>query len=451
MSRRQLAYRSGLRTPIVVMGLVSVVVAIMADRFGLGQPDSFGRGQVLLILGGCLLVAGGLLGKRFVPVYRDTAVILLNTLLLLAALEFAAIVLARSGILPDAPSDPRTQYLHIPYYAEKDWSGIYWSEATQAESYRYSSYTGWSHLPFQGQTINIDDQGRRRTPGSECKEESLKIFTFGGSTMWGWGSPDWATIPAYLGERIASATDQPVCVLNLAEDGYVSSQGLISLVRELQAGNLPDIVVFYDGVNDLYATFRTGLAGVHPYVPEFESRFQNGEDLGLRWLQSSRLFSLVRNLVKRFGDEDTGSPLGPTARPGTELDMDVLSREIVSAYLGNCKLVEALASTYGFRVFFFWQPLIATGNKPFTKEEEEILGRLDPQLVALTRETVSVLSPQVGSCAALRDLSAAFDSVAQQIWIDEWGHITPEGNRIVADRMLGSTELARAVVEAMQE
>ncbi len=33
-------------------------------------------------------------------------------------------------------------------------------------------------------------------------------------------------------------------------------------------------------------------------------------------------------------------------------------------------------------------------------------------------------------------IADAFDKHDTQIWIDEWGHVTPEGNRLVAQKML---------------
>jgi hypothetical protein len=43
--------------------------------------------------------------------------------------------------------------------------------------------------------------------------------------------------------------------------GWVSTQSVIMLLRQLQHGNIPDVVVFYDGVNDTYAAYQQGFAG----------------------------------------------------------------------------------------------------------------------------------------------------------------------------------------------
>ena len=36
---------------------------------------------------------------------------------------------------------------------------------------------------------------------------------------------------------------------------------MIKLQLELRAGNIPDIVIFYDGVNDVYSSFQTYIMG----------------------------------------------------------------------------------------------------------------------------------------------------------------------------------------------
>ena len=48
------------------------------------------------------------------------------------------------------------------------------------------------------------------------------------------------------------------------------------LELELQRGNVPDVVIFYDGVNDVFSTFQNGASGLPQNeasrVEEFGSR-----------------------------------------------------------------------------------------------------------------------------------------------------------------------------------
>jgi hypothetical protein len=38
--------------------------------------------------------------------------------------------------------------------------------------------------------------------------------------------------------------------MNFGESGFVSTQSVIQLMQELQSGNIPHLVIYYDGVND---------------------------------------------------------------------------------------------------------------------------------------------------------------------------------------------------------
>ena len=84
----------------------------------------------------------------------------------------------------------------------------------------------------------------------------------GGSSLWGFGARDNETIPSLLA-RDLDQRGWRVDLKNLSEIGYVSTQELIALFRELQAGYRPDVVIFYDGVNDTTAALLLeGEAGL---------------------------------------------------------------------------------------------------------------------------------------------------------------------------------------------
>ena len=55
-----------------------------------------------------------------------------------------------------------------------------------------------------------------------------------------------------------------VCVRNYGETGWVSTQELIKLMLELKrTGRKPDLVIFYDGANDVYLPYQYGRVDVH--------------------------------------------------------------------------------------------------------------------------------------------------------------------------------------------
>ena len=101
-----------------------------------------------------------------------------------------------------------------------------------------------------------------RQPASDRGERrSVKILTLGGSSLWGFGARDDQTIPSLLA-RSLHEKGWRVELKNLAEIGYVSTQEVIALTRELQAGYRPDVVIFYDGVNDTTSALLEGEPGL---------------------------------------------------------------------------------------------------------------------------------------------------------------------------------------------
>jgi lysophospholipase L1-like esterase len=113
--------------------------------------------------------------------------------------------------------------------------------------------------------------------------------------VWGTGSPDWATTPAFLQSGLQALKGRPVRVVNFGESGWVSSQGLIELIWQLKSGNYPDLVLFYDGSNDVYAAYQSGRAGVHQNLDEITARMhgQNSPHPVVKWIKGFPLFSFA--------------------------------------------------------------------------------------------------------------------------------------------------------------
>ncbi len=423
----------GIRAALVAIGAAILLAALLLDRLGLGQPGGFGLGQLLLATLGVLLLLAGALGARFTSVYRATAILLLNTLLVLGLVELTAIAVARLGLVPSASRLLLARHLRQPYYAGEEWSENYWREAVAAEAYRYEPYVGWRHAPFEGRTINIDERGLRSTPGSTCVPGAFTLFAFGGSSMWGWGSPDWGTIPAYLQGGLDRRLDRPVCVVNFGEDAWVSTQGLIALERQLQRGEVPDAVVFFDGVNEVFAAFQTGLPAAHLELSRIAARFEERQHPLLDWLGGLRTVSLARSL--RAGPDSRRLQLAGRPR-GAEPRVDQLAGGLVAGYLENHRLAQVLGREYGFRSLFFWQPNLAIDGKRLTAEEQELRAALEEQLVRLTRGAYAEVARAAPGREGLWYVADLFDDVDEQLWIDELGHVTPAGNELVARRML---------------
>ena len=51
-------------------------------------------------------------------------------------------------------------------------------------------------------------------------------------------------------------------ITNFGQSGRVSTQEVIDLFLQLQKSNTPNIVIFYDGINDTFSAFQNGISGV---------------------------------------------------------------------------------------------------------------------------------------------------------------------------------------------
>jgi len=140
--------------------------------------------------------------------------------------------------------DPRAL---LPNYKNEEWAREYFNDFNKLKDDNYESYVGWRKTAFKSKFINIDSFGDRVTPQYAQKSDSVQNVIFlGGSTMWGTGSPDDSTIPAFFTEEGKGE----YFVKNYGESGYRAMQSYIYLLLKLNSGVKTNWVITYDGVND---------------------------------------------------------------------------------------------------------------------------------------------------------------------------------------------------------
>jgi len=302
---------------------------------------------------------------------------------------------------------------------------------------------GWRRAPFKGETLEIDQNGVRLTPGADCSAKSFKVFTFGESTMWGTGSPSWGTIPANLQKGLEKLRQGPVCVMNFAESAYVSTQDVIMLLIQLRSGNVPDLVLFYSIGGDISAAYQSGRAGVHANLDQIAARFEGRREPStfVDWLKSTYAYLLIDKLMDKLTIADPQqkepTPDEPVTYESKGIDVAKLSDLTVQDYLGNYKIVSALAQKYGFKYFFFLSPIVSLGNKPLTPEEQEMRHRTESAAAFYKFYTAvyQTIDRESSKYQNLYSMVHIFDRYDSLIWIDE-GHVTPIGNQLIAERML---------------
>jgi hypothetical protein len=376
--------------------------------------------------------------------YSAIAVLMLNILIVFACFELAARGIFKIASAISKPSEqlvgegsPREK---VSYYSSQDWAEQYWHEFRLVRRQRYYPYVGWRRAPFKGRTIAIDRNGVRLTPGADCSATSFKVFTFGASEMWGTGSPDWDTIPANLQKGLEKQRPGPVCVMNFAEAAYVSTQDVIMLLMQLRSGNVPDVVLFYNIGSDVYSAYQSGRAGVQENLDQLAARFERRQKPPalLDLLGSTYSYALIGELLGKLStanpqqEEPTASKLATYESMG--IDVAELSDSIVQHYLGNYKIVSALAQQYGFKSFFFLPPRLITGNKPLTSEELDMKRRPEAYYKLFTAVYLTV-ERESAKYQNFYSMVHFFDGYDSLIYIDD-AHVTPIGNQLIAERML---------------
>lgn len=267
-----------------------------------------------------------MIGEKCIAAYKTTAVILLNTMLLLGLLSaiywvatwaFSPTGVDALSIQPGVNVISRTYGIN-PAKAYPDLSpkevdellGHTWGHRDLV----FSPFVAFKERKYTSRFLNVNEFGMRRTadglpwpPGP-----GPTIFVFGGSTTFGYGVADHHTIPFQL----CKLTD--CCVYNLGCAYYYSSQERALFQKLLARGIIPDRAIFIDGLNE----FRGGAED----EPEFTDRFS-----------------------QLLGNQ-------PVCRV---LDKVPQWRRAVELYLRNKRLIEAAAREFGVKLTFVWQPIRA--------------------------------------------------------------------------------------------
>jgi lysophospholipase L1-like esterase len=371
------------------------------------------------------------------------------TLLLfcLVELAFALAFAVKDRLSPPVPS-AAAGFAQADTYADQNWVAQYFDEFDRSAAARWESYVYWRRRPFQGAHINVDESGIRRTisppRAPSGSPDPLKIHMFGGSAMWGTGARDEFTIPSILARDLAGR-GLVVEITNFGESGYVSTQEVIALLRQLQGGERPDLVIFLDGANDTFSAYQQQVAGIpqNEFNRVQEFNLSQPEKLRLRVILTLR--DVARDLASaRFAKwllQESGllprSSLAvrPAAVAGIVPGKSSLATSVVDTYRSNIDIVRALGVHYRFQHLFYWQPTVFDKTLQTEFEAAEQV-RLAP-VAAFSREVRLALSRSDLASASgysFADLGPIVAGVREPVFVD-WCHLGEFGNEIIARRM----------------
>jgi lysophospholipase L1-like esterase len=380
--------------------------------------------------------------KRFLVMLQTCWSIVGVTLIALILTEagFRAAFALKDWLRAEPRPDPRVLR---EGYGGATWPIQHYRELEALEEH-WEPYVYFRQNGFAGKTISILPGGRATwlppppTPGSRPERKPVQILLLGGSSLWGFGARDDQTIPSLLARQLFER-GWDVQIWNRAEIGYVSTQEVIALLRELQAGFRPDLVLFYDGVND------TTSAYLQPWAGATTNEENRAKEFNLLKSPSRLVAALMANLIANSGsyrfaqavrrrlDPDAGVP---SLKIG-QRQLGLIGNGVIQRYQANVSIVEALGREFGFRPLFYWQPIVfdKPARVPFEREEAARYAWCEGMFRDVSGALRTAQAYQgLRNDPAFHDLSGLFADTKGLVFID-YCHTTEAANARIAARM----------------
>ncbi len=329
--------------------------------------------------------------------------------------------------------------------ASTDWTRDYATELRESFAFTPEPYCYWKSAPFAGRHINVDSAGRRRTVSAPAatavgKGRPVRVFLFGGSTLWGVGARDEHTIASALSNELAARATVEVEVVNYGQIAYVNTQELLSLLIEVRRGNVPDIAVLYDGVNDCFSAYENRAAG-NP-IRQFAwdpIQYRKQDEVTHRLITPN-----LRNAaVVALADRCLRSAGGTHAI--AEREAQRLAAEVLEVYRGNLRLLQTIELSARCRTLCYWQPSVFT-KRPLAAAEQQVVNQYGESLKRFfDRVYRRVRADQkLAEAGIFHDISRVFEGHKEQLFFD-YCHLTEGGNELVARRI--ATDVLRLIDE----
>lgn len=260
---------------------------------------------------------------------------------------------------------------------------------------------------FDGSYINIQD-GRRVTVGSTGLR-AKRVLVFGGSTIMCGEVPDSMTVTSNL-QKLIIENDLEFDVLNYGISG-LRIENQFNILKTIVDLNENDIVVFYDGVNDVNRIFEEGLKRRGNQTP---------------WRQINRLARALEErslLLRRVSITNYVDGLG--------VSQEYLDDQVASQISDNWIYYDGLARSYvnskGARFVHILQPNWLT----FKNGSEAVKLKKhwrDMKAIQTDFENFATSATQI------EDFTKIFDVLGTPPFFD-WAHVDEIGTAKVAEEM----------------
>jgi hypothetical protein len=309
----------------------------------------------------------------------------------------------------------------------------YRKEFAQANKITYYPWVLWRRKAYQGEVISINDEGIRRTLHTRCDDKTFTIWMFGDSVMWGAGAPDAETIPSLIAADYEKA-GRPVCIVNYAEKGWSNTQELIGLMEGLKhASRRPDIAFFYDGGTEAFTAYQSHQADVHSNYNSFKNfldKWGAGQKAHFSYFSQTNTYHFLDKIAAE-APFHRKTEAATTAGP----DPTSMADDVVSNYVQNMEIINALGRQFGFRAIFAWYPNMAVSHKELTPDEQKTLAQEYTKYPGMGEmyEAVYKRARELNPPGLLY-MGDLLDDQKASLYVGI-SHLKSEGNQIVADHL----------------
>lgn len=333
----------------------------------------------------------------------------------------------------------------------------------------YVPFLLWRSSPNQKTLVySTNRDGFRGKEWNNELQKTIRIFFTGGSAAWGYGaSSDNTTIESYLEKDLQEELEKirpglKVQVINAAEIGYISTQEFLLWQEFIK--QKPDLIIHYDGFNDLYVGLLNRKAGwSHPFILEeiftknrvtaiagiaingVKEYFQTNWAIIDKFLDDSYLYRSLKFHLGLYR-------ISPKNREYTDFN------EIRNVYLQNIRLISDLSQKEKIPTLIILQPTLLVGNKPKSKEEEALMAnflQLFPKAdeyykkgYDLFRKALEDL--EIDQSIFFDDGTSYFDGVQDDLYFHPV-HYSDAGNAIVAQKILTVIKRTNLLSKIMKE
>lgn len=291
--------------------------------------------------------------------YRVAAILLLNTCILLVALNLVLFVVfkIRDIYFPDFYRISKWGTEHLdkiyPDLSREEINDLL--RETWSRPYVYEPFTQFKERPYKGKYLNVSEDGFRITknqgPWPPAKE-NFNVFLFGGSTTFNYGVPDRQTIASHLQDLLSRAGGtKEARVYNFGRAHYYSTQERLLFEKLIASGFVPDMVVFIDGLNDFYR-YKDELAFAYELEDLFEMQNRNALYVVNRLPMARAVVATKARLSRLFGG--IGAERNRWEAPD---NIEAIIRSVIDRYLRNQKMINAVAFGFKVKAIFVWQPV----------------------------------------------------------------------------------------------